>query len=155
MSLRAIAGLDRWLSRQNPAYRPVSCKNAPLKFERCVLLLLWHLSFKLVTHQDTQIIPAAIKNTIYIHIVSMHTVKCQIASGNKEAVIRICIRNGGQRRTEPRKVFQLIHRIQDASHHALRSLGIAQIRNHVIPNFIQIPLGLGRIVNFILHRLCT
>ena len=35
--LRAIAGLDRWLSRQNPAYRPVSQpkKQKHRSFERC------------------------------------------------------------------------------------------------------------------------
>ena len=35
----AILGLDRWLSRQNPAYRPVSHKKAPL-FSGAFFMLL-------------------------------------------------------------------------------------------------------------------
>ena len=35
--LRVIAGLDRWLSKQNPAYRPDRNKKAPLT--RCFLIM--------------------------------------------------------------------------------------------------------------------
>jgi len=42
-NLRAIAGLDRWLSKQNPAYRPVSPQKAPHRFQmkRCGIIIYY------------------------------------------------------------------------------------------------------------------
>ena len=71
-------------------------KNAFPKSERrsSQQYLLCLFCFQLISDEDTQIIPTAVKNTIHIHIVPMNTVERHIASGDQEAIVCIGICNG-------------------------------------------------------------
>ena len=87
----------QWQALSILEYLSAKQKRLPEKWEgaRCVMILFWCFISKLFTEENAQVIPATAKNTIHIHIASMHAIENQVAPGDQEAVVCVRIRNGG------------------------------------------------------------
>lgn len=81
----------------------------------CVVRTL-SVVFCRITKQVTQIIAAAVQDTVYPYFVVQNTIESEILSGYKKAVVTFDINNRRQERAQLRKIcklFNIVHNIVD------------------------------------------
>ncbi len=144
-------------SRNLPCVAKAACRRSiPFIFTRKKSPPKCGSSFKCifayyVPEQDTQVIPAAIENAIHKDFIFIDSIKGEIISGHKKAIIAFYIGNRSKRRARLHKICKLVYRFHDTVYNAFCGDGALKFRCNVIPYFIQITLGFFRIKYLMLH----
>ena len=136
-NLRAIASLDRWLSRQNPAYRPASYLKRHRSSERCFLRIISNYSILKYNHQK---IP-------YCSLISPADQATQLQVPNTIEVMckYICWKNSNP--------ILLIHMLQNLT--AMRFCSTAIQNPPKYCGFFRICKVICKIHNHILKMICS